>query len=217
MLELGIDTTKKYLFNRTMPDVVEESLAGLIAETADGCEATLIDHEVELDRIVREVMPDSHAEAGQKARDASAERLQRTQPSIDKLNTAIGMSEGETLAPQVRQRIPDNANTTDWHRAEAEARTIIRGMNDLDRKFAYLDACRSGDTQTIRAYELSPNIERLVDAETIAEGADLWAEAHTPAEWNLLQQQRATLWTIQADLTRAKRELGMIADPLVAA
>ena len=68
--------------------------------------------------------------------------------------------------------------------------------------------------QTVRAYELAPSVAPLVDAETIAEGAELFAAANTPAEYSLLEQQRTALAYIQGDLNRAKRELGDEAVPV---
>ena len=57
MLELGPDLTKTHMFTRTLPAVVEDSLANLIAESADEFEATLLDHDAELRRIDDSVMP----------------------------------------------------------------------------------------------------------------------------------------------------------------
>ena len=203
--------TGEFMFARTAVGVEEDSLTGLIAECADSFEATLLDHRIELNRIREKVMPDSRRAAGQGAADASQERLNAFQPALDKLQTAISMSEGLTLAPQVRHRIPSNVNAEDSHRAEVEARVHIRGLNDIDRKATYLDACRSGDVQTVRAYELSPTVAPLVDADTIAEGAELFAATNTPAEYDMLEQQRATARSIQSDLNRATRELGVVA------
>ena len=206
--------TPEFLFNRTAPGVEEPSLAGLIAECVDEYEATILDYRAELRRIDAEVMPNARPGADQKARVTALERFNVFGLALERLTTAVGMSEGVTLSPQARHRLPANMNAEDWLRAETEARTHIRGLDDGERRETYLAACRKGDMQTVRAYELAPSVAPLVDAETIAEGAELFAAANTPAEYSLLEQQRTALAYIQGDLNRAKRELGDEAVPV---
>ena len=122
--------TPEFLFNRTAPGVEEPSLAGLIAECVDEYEATILDYRAELRRIDAEVMPNARPGADQKARVTALERFNVFGLALERLTTAVGMSEGVTLSPQARHRLPANMNAEDWLRAETEARTHIRGLDD---------------------------------------------------------------------------------------
>lgn len=109
---------------------------------------------------------------------------------IEQLENAIPTHEAHLFAPQVRHRLPGDVDPEDARWAEREARDLLREMDPNDRKIAYLEACRNGDVQTVRAVELAPSIAPIVTPETLEEGRDLFARQHDPERYQILQQQR---------------------------
>jgi hypothetical protein len=185
--------TPEFLINRVVPSVTDEALASTIAKTADEAEAAIKQHRAEFRRIERDGGNTRMAQdAIANLRKATTEFDAELEKRENDVQATIARAEAQLLDRTARLKLPAGLDREDVRDQEMDLRARFRSMDPLDRKVQYLEAAKRGDTLVLRAVENVHELARIVDAETIQEGAELFAAATRPDAYNLLEQQRAT-------------------------
>lgn len=216
MLEIGRDMTRVHCFFRTGPEQ-EEHLRTARAKAADHLEAVL----VSFDEAAREIQTDrrltlkgQREETERLAQRADALLRGEVEPILKAVRQAVERAE-PILTAQHRHRLPDGMDRAGVAQMEGEIRTRALGMTPTQRAEMYTAACKANDVLTVRALELAPPSFGLLDADTVAEGAELHAAARAPREFQSLQERRATLAAMEADYNRAVRTFATAATAAV--
>jgi hypothetical protein len=112
----------------------------------------------------------------------------------------------EQLIERRKMILPGEGPMGDVLEKEREIRELARNLRPEEVVDKYLECCRNGDTVAVRGFESAPPSFPLVDAETIAEGAEIHAEARFPEEYQELLEARAAMDHAEWNLRRALAE-----------
>lgn len=193
-------------------NIPDPSCAKAVRDSALSVEATLIEADaaaVEIRRTHRqEVQAEAIEESSATLKQNFKDYIDR---SLDSLRTAQSRLEGKLISPQIQRQLPAG---TDPAVAAASAAAVVARfseMNEGARRDAVLRAYREGDVATLAPLEQMAASVRLIDDETIAEGRELFAEVVDPAQYDLLEQTRATIGIIEGNAAQVHRELGGLA------
>jgi hypothetical protein len=203
----SIDFTRD-LFVRSAPGITDPALVKALSDHADAVQTAI-------DAVRRQVV-DVRSDPALSPRGvqlklpavaaSGAQRLIGTTASVKQLATGIERSSA-IFSTARRHRLPPNVDIEESRASEREARDRLYSMDPLEVESLYFAACERGDTASVRAFELAPGMFKLVSAEAQARGAELYAKAAFPDEWNVLQEQKACLSLMDGNLNTATTAL----------
>jgi hypothetical protein len=199
------------LFIRTAHGITDESLTRALSDNADSLQniITYVRREVVDVRSDPSLSPRGVQLKMPTVAQSGAARLIALTDSMKQLRYGIERS-GAILSTARRHRLPENANLDDARWSEREARDRLIGMDRLEREAMYLQACERGDVASVRTFELAHPLFPLIHGEVIERGAEIFAKAAFPDEWEVLEQQKATLSLMDANLNNATAMLGTL-------
>ncbi|MEX2528556.1 MAG: hypothetical protein WEA09_13050 [Gemmatimonadota bacterium] len=202
----SMEITTQFGFITRAPDIVEPGLARARTETADFLERTLVATRAARAKAASTHRPEALREVEARIREVAVEEVGKLNAVIEDARKARDLSE-KGLAPELRWRHPDGRNVD--ADAVREARELVRAMTPEDRTALYLKAVRSWDAVVVRAFEDTPPTLPLLDEEVVRAGAELWMEANSPADFQTLIQRRRMVGSLEHDVAKALRELGV--------
>lgn len=204
------------------PDGLGDKGMAVVSTLSDELEDTLGALRERMGEIQVDFRPGAQAREISRAAAAAAERITALgEAQLRPVAASVERAEAELFAPAFRHRIPAGVDPEDWRFAEVEARAHLREMDPIERQALYLEAARSGDRQTVRAFELAPAVAPLVTKEEIAEAAALFAEAVAPERYRALEEARYLRDSIEGSMALAtegfRRMTGLMANDPIAA
>jgi len=212
------DYTQRHLFIRRLDEVTRPELAEPVAYVADTLERTKNTLAEGLAEIAADTRLSSEGQESERRilKGQLREAVRKAvEPVVKDLQRRVEQSE-PILTSKVRNRLRPPLPDEPWARTaalqernerEREIRTAVRGMDETTRMVTYLAACRRADVETTSAIEGAPEIARLISKEVETEGAETFAQAAFPNEWDLFVQERLALDTVAYNARACLRDL----------
>lgn len=197
-----------------------EKISGGVNVTAYTAQERLRNEVIAFEALVARIDRDDHlTQAGKDARlqklaDETLTKIDGVKRlTLDNVRTKLDGLKAEFT----KATIADSPDDIAAFFREREIRDTIAAMPESERHAQFWQAVEHGDDATIEAFIRAPRIRRLLDADTLEQGLEIWRERKNPELARQVSELQGVHDVLAGDfnsVTNAVRHAGGIEDPM---